>query len=267
MKLGYRFLLLAVLVCSCQALRAQLIDFQQGEWVDLSHAYSEQTLYWPTSDTWKRETVFEGVTDGGWYYTAYRFSTAEHGGTHLDAPIHFFEGRQTADQVPLDSLIGPAVVIDVTERAAANADYQLTARDIELWEALHGPVPARSIVLIRTGYAQHWPDAERYLGTAERGQAAVKQLHFPGLHHGGARLLVERGVRAVGLDTASIDYGQSTQFLSHRVLFEANIPAFENLAGLSALPETGAFVVALPMKIKGGSGAPLRVAAWIPDSP
>lgn len=250
---------------AAQAAIAQEIDFSNGRWLDLSHPYSEETLYWPTSDTFHKETVFEGHTEGGWYYTAYSFTTAEHGGTHIDAPIHFFEGRKTVDQLDIDQLAGPAIVMDVSEAVAGNPDYQVSARDIELWEALHGTIPSGSIVLIHTGFATRWPDAKAYLGTAERGEAAVNSLHFPGLHEQGARLLVARGIKAVGLDTASIDHGQSGDFMSHRILFEANIPAFENLADLSALPVSGAFVVALPMKIKGGSGAPLRIAAFVPE--
>lgn len=259
-----RITILGTLACLVtQWACAQEIDFSRGHWLDLSHAYSEETLYWPTSDTFHRETVFEGHTDGGWYYTAYSFTTAEHGGTHIDAPIHFFEGRKTVDQLDIDQLIGPAIVIDVSVAVSGNPDYQVSARDIELWEALHGTIPQGSIVLINTGFASRWPDAEAYLGTAERGEAAVKSLHFPGLHEQGARLLVARGIKAVGLDTASIDHGQSADFMSHRVLFEANIPAFENLADLAGLPASGSFIVAMPMKIKGGSGAPLRVAAFV----
>lgn len=236
-----------------------------GRWIDLSHAYGEDTLYWPTASTFHKETVFEGETEGGWYYTAYDIRTAEHGGTHLDAPVHFYAGRDTADRVPLERLIGPAVVIDVSEQALAEPDYQLSAADIGGWEAVHGRVPPGSIVLVRTGYAAFWPDAERYLGTRRRGADAVPLLHFPGIHPDAARLLVQRAVGAVGLDTASVDFGQSTDFMTHRILYEANIPGFENVADLAGLPPVGALVIALPMKIRGGSGAPLRIVAFVPD--
>jgi kynurenine formamidase len=246
------------------AAQAQAIDLGSGQWHDLSHAYSEQTLYWPTASRFHKETVFEGETEGGFYYTAYDIRTAEHGGTHLDAPIHFYAGRRRVDQIPLDNLIGAGVVIDISAQAMADRDYQLGVGDLEAWEAVHGQIAAGSIVLVRTGFARYWPDAERYLGTAERGPAAVPKLHFPGIHPEAARVLVQRGVAAVGLDTASVDYGQSTDFMTHRVLYEANIPGFENVADLAALPATGTFVVALPMKIAGGSGAPLRIAAFVP---
>lgn len=210
--------------------------------------------------------VARGVTEGGYYYAANDFSMAEHGGTHLDAPIHFAEGRHTADQIPVDRLVGAAVVVDVSNRATTNPDYQITVSDLEAWEAANGPIPDGSIVLLRTGWGARWPDRERYLGTALRGPEAVPQLHFPGLHPDAARWLVaHRQIDAVGIDTPSIDFGQSTLFDSHRVLFADNIPAFENVARLDVMPTVGAYVVALPMKILGGSGGPLRIVGVLPQ--
>ncbi|HEY4643237.1 MAG TPA: cyclase family protein, partial [Bacteroidota bacterium] len=128
----------------------------------------------------------------------------------------------------------------------------------------HGRIPQKAIVLIRTGYGSFWPDREKYMGTPERGTEAVAKLHFPGLHPDAAKWLIdERSVKAVGLDTPSIDHGQSTQFESHVTLFEANVPAFENVANLDQLPVNGFTVVALPMKIRGGSGGPLRIIALV----
>lgn len=239
--------------------------FPDGDLVDLSHPYDERTLYWPTSDGFRLDRVADGMTDAGFYYAANNFCTAEHGGTHLDAPVHFAKGAHATDQIPLDRFFGPAVVVDVVDRADADADYQVTTDDLQRWEAAHGALDAGAVLLLRTGYSRRWPDAERYLGTAERGPDAVAKLHFPGLHSDAARWLVrERSIKAIGIDTASIDYGQSTLFESHRELFERNIPAFENLTALERLPVRGAFVVALPMKIAGGSGGPLRAVAIVP---
>jgi kynurenine formamidase len=240
-------------------------QFRRGEIVDLSHAYDANAIFWPTAEAFRLDKVADGVTPGGYYYAANNFFTSEHGGTHIDAPVHFAQGRQTVDAIPLEKLVGLAIVIDVTAAAAADADYQISVQDFEQWEQQHGQVPRDSLVLLRTGYARHWPDAARYLGTSERGEAAVAKLRFPGLHPDAARWLVaNRAISAIGIDTASIDYGQSTQYESHRVLYDQNIPAFENLASLDRLPATGATVVALPMKIKGGSGAPLRAIALLP---
>ncbi len=236
-----------------------------GEWVDLTHTLTEDTIFWPTEDDYQHEEEFFGMAEGGYFYSSYRIHLAEHGGTHLDAPIHFAEGRQTTDQIPLSSLIGPAAVIDVSEAAAEDRDYLVTRADIEGWEVEHGALPAGAIVLFRTGFDRYWPDREAYLGTALRGQEGVAALHFPGISEEAARLLVEeRDIAAVGLDTASLDYGQSTDFIAHQILLGANIPGLENVAGLGALPPTGATVIALPTKIGGGSGGPLRIVALLP---
>ena len=137
--------------------------------------------------------------------------------------------------------------------------------DFESWEADHGKLPDDIIVLIHTGFGRFWPDREAYMGTAERGAGAVAKLHFPGLHPDTAHWLVEnRSIHSIGLDTPSIDFGQSTGFKAHRILMEQNIPAFENVANLDQLPAKGFEVIALPMKISGGSGGPLRIVARVP---
>ena len=233
--------------------------------MDLSHAYDADAIFWPTADPFRLEKVADGITSAGYYYAANNFFTSEHGGTHIDAPVHFAQGHQSVDQIPLDRLMGHAIVVDVTERAENDADYQVTQDDLLAWERANGSLPAGAIVLLRTGFSRRWPDATRYLGTPERGEEGVAKLHFPGLHPGAARwLIANRSIKAIGIDTASIDYGQSKLFESHRLLYAEDIPAFENLTGLERLPLTGAFIVALPMKIKGGSGAPLRAVAIVP---
>lgn len=241
-------------------------NWPSGHWIDLTHDFSAETVYWPTAESFKLDTVFAGVTDKGYYYSAYRFYAAEHGGTHIDAPVHFAKGRMSVEEIPLQQLIGPAIVIDVSAKALADRDYEVSVEDLTFWEAEFGSIPDTAIVFLRTGSAKFWPDRQTYMGTDERGNAAVAKLHFPGLHPEAARWLVKyRAVSAVGLDTPSIDYGQSQLFESHRILFDKNIPVFENVANLDRLPEKGAFVIALPMKIKGGSGGPLRIIAFLPE--
>ena len=237
----------------------------QQRLVDLTHAFDEDTIYWPTEEGFVLEGGSTGMTDKGYWYSANRFRSAEHGGTHIDAPEHFAQGHWTVDEIPLRRLIGPAVRVEVRRQAEKNPDYEVTVSDFEAWEALHGAIPQGAIVLIDTGFGRRWPDRESYLGTGDFGAEAVSKLHFPGLAPSAAEWLVgEREIHAVGLDTASIDRGQSTLFESHRILFEANIPAFENLANLDQLPEKGFSVIALPMKIEGGSGAPLRAIGLVP---
>ncbi len=239
----------------------------QGALVDLSHEYSAEAIFWPTAESFRLDVVASGTTPAGYYYAANNFATSEHGGTHLDAPIHFAEGRWTVEQIPIERLVGDAVVVDVSAACATQPDYQVSVADLTGWEGANGRIDEGAIVLIRTDYSRRWPDAEKYLGTRERGEAAVPKLHFPGLHADAARWLAEtRRVKAVGIDTASIDYGQSTFFEAHRALYERNVPGLENLTNLDRLPARGATIVALPMKIKGGSGAPLRAIAVVPPA-
>ncbi|NOX38861.1 MAG: cyclase family protein [Calditrichaeota bacterium] len=257
------FILMGLLVLGCAR---KEVGLDGGRWIDLSYEFSEETIYWPTSDPFKLETVFSGVTDQGFYYSANKFCAAEHGGTHMDAPVHFAQGKRPVNEIPLEQLMGPAVVIDVSEQALKNRDYLVTVEDFQNWEARHGEIPSGAIVFLRTGYGRFWPDREKYMGTAERGAQAVPKLHFPGLHPDAARWLVEnRTIDAIGLDTPSIDYGQSTHFESHQILNGQNIPILENVANLDQLPATGAWVIALPMKIKGGSGGPVRIVARVPE--
>jgi kynurenine formamidase len=249
------FLISIFLVTALQAQPARRI-------IDLTYPFDGDSVYWPTAETFKLETDFEGMTEKGYFYSAYRYSAAEHGGTHLDAPIHFAKGRNSVDQIPLEQLTGPGLVVDVTTQCATNPDYLVSVADFQTWERRNGRIAAGSIVLLRTGFGKYYPDRKRYLGTDERGADAVAKLHFPGLDPAAARWLTQsRSIKAIGLDTASIDRGQSTLFESHRALFEKNIPAFENVANLDQLPVKGFTIVALPMKIKGGSGGPLRIIA------
>ena len=245
---------------------AGVFDGSGGRWVDLTHAFSQEAVYWPTAQGFALDTVAYGPTPGGWFYAAFDFSAAEHGGTHLDAPIHFAEGRLTADQIPLSGLMGPAAVVDVSEKA--DADYLVSVDDLLAWEAAHGRLPDGAILLLRTGWATRWSDRVAYLGTDLTGPEAVPALHFPGLDPEAARWLVaERGVVAVGIDTPSIDRGQSATFDAHVILYSENMAGFENVANLDMLPAAGSYVVALPMKIQGGSGGPLRIVAFVPSTP
>ncbi len=233
--------------------------------VDLSHAFDADTIFWPTEEGFVLIPEHAGLTPGGYYYESHRFRSAEHGGTHLDAPIHFGANGWHVDEIPIERLVGPAVRIDVSPACEADRDHAISLRDLENWEARHGAIPGGSIVLLHTGLSAHWPDRAAYLGTNERGEGAVAKLHFPGIDPAAARWLVdERGVSAVGLDTPSLDPGVSKTFESHRIFSAANVPGFENLTGLEKLPPLGFHVVALPMKIRGGSGAPLRIIALLP---
>ncbi len=258
-----RFMLLGTIVIPRFA-ATQQIDLSSSRLVDLTHSFNSQTIYWPTSPSaFKLDQLSRGQTEGGYFYSANAFSTPEHGGTHLDAPIHFSEAGQTADRIPLDKLIGPAVVIDIARQAGENPDYRLSRDDVLAFERQHGRIQLGTIVLLRTGWSSRWPDRKRYLGDDTPGDAS--RLRFPSFGDDAARLLVEeRGVEALGVDVASIDYGQSKDFMVHRIAAARNVPGLENLTNLDGLPPTGATVIALPMKIEGGSGGPVRIIAVVP---
>ncbi|MEX2307881.1 MAG: cyclase family protein [Pirellulales bacterium] len=234
--------------------------------IDLTHPFNETTIYWPTEEGFKLLRGPAGVTEGGYYYAANRFMCAEHGGTHIDAPIHFWEGGQTVDEVPLARLVGPGACVDVLQKCEADRDYQVMVEDFQVWEAANNASLEDRIVLIRTGFGRYWPDRAKYLGTTDTGRAAVAKLRFPGLDPAAADWLVtRRRIRMVGIDTASIDHGQTRTFPTHVRLFRDNVPALENVAHLDNLPADGFRIVALPMKIGGGTGAPCRVIAILSD--
>jgi kynurenine formamidase len=259
------FVMTASTGCTERPLQLSLVSLQQSRLVDLTHAFGHDTIVWPTEQNVKIVAQYAEDMPGGYYYASNRLELPEHGGTHIDAPIHFSKGKQTLDQIPIDRLVGSAVRIDVSEQCVNDRDYRILIQDLERWESRHGRIPARTVVLLDTGFGRLWPSRQQYLGTELRGAEGVQALHFPGLHPDAATWLVrERQVKAIGIDTASIDYGRSTRFETHVALLSQNVPVFENLADLSQLPERGFDVIALPMKIAGGTGGPLRIIAVVP---
>jgi kynurenine formamidase len=239
--------------------------WEQSWFVDLTHAFGADTIVWPTEQDFRLVVQQEGDTPGGYYYSSNRIEMPEHGGTHIDAPVHFSKNGKRLDQIPIRSLVGAGVKIQVTAQCALDRGYRITIQDLEGWEAAHGLIPDQAVVLLDTGFARYWPSRQDYLGTELRGEEGVGALRFPGLHPDAAAWLVrERRIKAVGIDTASIDYGQSTTFETHVALLSHNVPVFENLADLHSLPHRGFDVIALPMKIAGGTGGPLRIIAVVP---
>jgi kynurenine formamidase/D-alanyl-D-alanine dipeptidase len=262
--LEYPVLDVAFAALGRQAAQPTILEPERVRVLDLTHPFDERTVYWPNAPSdFELQRLQFGETPAGFFYAANAFCAPEHGGTHLDAPIHFFRDRQTVEAIPVERLAGPAYVLDVRKQAAVDPDYRLTVEDVARWEASHGRIAPGAIVLLRTGWSERWPDRRRYLGDDTPGR--ITELHFPAYGKEAAELLVkERGAAVLGLDTASLDHGPTKDFPVHRVAAEANVPGLENLTGLEALPETGAYVVALPMKIAGGSGAPVRVIAFLP---
>src|SRR6266404_5420926 len=225
--------------------------------IDLSYALSDKLVPWP-GDAKAFEAKVNATVEKNGYFTR-SFWMLEHYGTHMDAPAHFPPGKVTVDQIPAKQLMGPAVVLDVRAEGAKDADFQLPAASVEEWEKRHGRIPEGAIVLLRTGWASRWPDARRY-----RNQDAQGKMHFPGFSSGAAKLLIERKVSVLGCDTMSIDYGASGDFAVHHLALGAGLYHLENLADLTELPESGAFLIAAPIKLEGGSGGPVRVFALLP---
>src|SRR3990172_1698018 len=242
------------------------IDLASGRLVDLSYAYDETTIYWPTSPTsFVLTELARGKSEGGYFYSAYSFSTPEHGGTHLDAPVHFSETGRTAGEVPVRQLIAPGAVIDMSDAASQNPDALLDLETVRAWEGRNGPISEGTVVILRTGWGRRWTEgAKAYLGDDTPGDAS--NLHFPGYGVEAARYLVEeRKVGALGIDTASIDHGPSKDFAVHRVVAARNAIGLENVARAEELPEKGFWIVALPVKIGKGSGGPVRIVALLPE--
>lgn len=237
-------------------------DRSENKIIDLTYTFSKETIYWVTAREFELDVVFKGDTDKGYFYAANNFATAEHGGTHIDAPIHFSKTGQTVEEIPLNRLMGSAIKVDVSANALNNPDYLVSIQDFKDWETKEGKIPDGAIVILETGFSRYYPDKVKYMGTDKRGEHAVKELHFPGLDPDAAQWLVDhRNIHAIGIDTPSIDYGQSEYFKSHVILLSKNIPAFENVANVDQLPSKGFQIIALPMKIKDGTGAPLRIIA------
>ncbi len=248
--------LLAGLLAACSPVRSPTL-------VDLTYAFGEDTIYWPANKSFHREKTAWGMTADGYWYASAEFGASEHGGTHIDAPIHFAEGGRSLDRIPIEQFIGPALVIDVRAHCESDPDYALAVDDILEWESRHGPIEEGTLVFMFSGWGRRWPDRAGYLGSAEPDDSHA--LHFPGFSKEAVEFLVyARRVRGLGIDTASIDPGRSRDFPAHRVLGDADIYALENVAALDRLPPRGAVVYALPMKITGGTGGPVRIIALIP---
>lgn len=250
------FLLLNLaLLTSCTAGQPRIID--------LTYSFDEHTVYWPKNLSFHRQDTARGINEKGFWYASGTFSASEHGGTHMDAPVHFASSGISVDEIPVESLIGPAIVLDIREACQQNPDYELSVQDIQQWESKHGSIEQNDLVLVQTGWGKYWPDPQKYLGSPTPDNPLT--LHFPSFSAEAMAFLVhEREVRGVGIDTASIDPGQSKDFQAHQILSTADSYAIENVAYLDQVPTRGATVYALPIKIKEGTGGPVRMIAIIP---
>ena len=224
--------------------------------VHLSHVLTPGMPEWPDDPPLAVTRVAELATHG---YALRQVTIGEHSGTHANAPASFHAGGAGIDAYPADSLVAPAVVIDVGAAAARDADHRLSIAEIATWEAQHGTVPSGSLVLVRSSWAARWSEPARFLNPGSDGR-----MHFPGVSPAAAELLVaERRVAGLGIDTHGIDGGDADTFaVNARVLDQPRL-LLENLANLDHLPPTGATIVVGVLRWRGGTGSPAAVLALV----
>ncbi|KAK7083783.1 hypothetical protein SK128_018325 [Halocaridina rubra] len=246
-----------------------VIQYCEGNLVDLSHDVSEDAHHWLEGVPFTRTVLAKGYSPKGFWYEANSFCMSEHTSTHLDAPSHFAEGKWRVHEIPIEHLIGPGVVIDITSKVAKNHTAELSTDDLMSWLNEHGPLPDGVIVLVYTGWDKRYGNKKDYFGTDTND---TSNLVYPGVSPGAAQILASyeaangNKVVGVGLDSPSLDHGPSKLYEAHQAIFKANIYALENVANLGKLPTKGFQVSVMPMKIRGGSGAPARVVATLPDA-
>lgn len=236
-------------------LKALLKGLKEGELelLDLTHPLSESTQHWPGGVPFSKRLLVD--YDRG--YRKFMFQMAEDVGTHVDSPAHFFEGMATIDRLPLRDLIGPGVVVDVREKVARDPDYLLSIEDLKAWEGRFGAMPEGAIVAMLSGWGSRWGNTESYRNMDERGV-----MHFPGYSRESAEFLVsEREVAGIGIDTLSLDFGGSSDFPVHRIMFEAGKFQMENMANLELLPASGALIFAIPLLVEAAPEAVARIFA------
>ena len=261
MKIHRIVILLIFIVFSCLPVFSKTSIFRFPSYIDLTHTLSNNTIHWAVQKPFQLITSYDGQTSNHHYYSDHQFSMLAHIGTHIDAPKHFYQYGEGVAAIPLQSLIGDAVLINVNKKIQHDVDYQISVEDLVTWQNQYGKIPMNSIVLFNTGYENYWPNRYYYFGTNKVGYDAKNNLHFPGLSLAAAKWLIQHKVKAIGIDTASIDYGLSKNFLVHQLLAKYRIPIFENLTRLNKLSPKGNYIIALPLKVSGSSGAPLRIIA------
>jgi kynurenine formamidase len=235
--------------------RARCVE-QRHKIVDLTHAIQEAMPIFPGGVPFKKEVVVD--YDAG--YRAHKFELGENTGTHVDAPAHFFQGKPTISEIAVDELVVPLAVINVSKKVKSDPDYQVSGSDIVDWEGVNGPVPVGSLFVANTGWHKRFQDPAKYLNADAEGV-----LHFPGFSAEAAKLLMERDVVGLGIDTLSLDHGISKDFATHKVVLAAGKYQVENLANLDDLPDVGATVVVAVLPVVDGTQAQARVLALVPE--
>ena len=224
--------------------------------LDLTHTMSETSPTWEGTEQFRARRTANYEQQG--YYSR-DLVLPEHFGTHIDAPAHFARGLWTVDQIPAERLVRPLAVINVSEKAAHNPDYQVTVEDIAKWEDVHGHIPAGAVVVMRSGWGDRWNNRQAFRNADARGV-----LHFPGFSLEAAQFLVDaRFIVGLGTDTMSVDAGGSSHYPVHQYCSSRSVYHLENVANLEITPESGATLIVAPSKFEKGSGAPARLLAML----
>ncbi|XP_055925230.1 isatin hydrolase-like [Argiope bruennichi] len=253
---------LSILICVLIRIDDSACNPIPFEMVDLTYVFDNTTLYWPEQKKFELKVILNGTMSDGYWFQIEEYFSGIHVGTHMDAPCHFAKGRWCVDEIPLERLVVPAAVIDITEKAEKDRDALVEVEDLLKWEFHTGHTLDGATIMVRSGWSKRWPDREAYTGTADYDP---KKLHFPGVSKDAAQWLVDnRNIYGLGIDTLSVDNGISKDFMTHRILYDKNIYGLENVANLDKIPLYGATIIAMPMKVGKGSGAPVRLVATFP---
>jgi len=226
--------------------------------VDLTHTINDKVPPFSASQSEDYKVTVQDTIEKNKVFVR-KFSVPEHYGTHIDAPAHFAKGLWTVDQIPAERLIAPMVVLDISNKAKTNSDYQLSIKDIADWEQSHGQIPGNAVVMLNTGWGSHWNSVQDFRNADAKGV-----MHFPGYSVDAARFLTEaRAVLGLGIDTLSVDSGQDADFPVHHYTMARSVYHLEDVANLDLVPATGSTVVVAPIKLEGGSGGPVRILALV----
>lgn len=228
--------------------------------IDLTYVLNSTSPAWPGDSDANPFSYTAIATQPSGAASLGSYSTVEHYGTHLDAPIHFADNTASVDKINTADLFAPVAVIDVRDKCRDNADYRLTVSDLMNWEEKHGLLPEGAVVMMLTGWGAKWNDQEAYRNQDEQGI-----MHFPGFSVEVNQFLIEeRNIKGIGIDNFSVDYGMSANFEAHGITNGAGKYHLENVANLDQLPEAGAYLIVAPIKLEGGSGGQVRIFAVIP---
>ncbi|MBN9542447.1 MAG: cyclase family protein [Alphaproteobacteria bacterium] len=226
-----------------------MLDFP-FEIIDLTHTLMPNIPTWDVSCGFYHNLKYDYDMEAEFKFKTHQINMQEGIGTHMDSPAHCFPGMQTIDQIDLNDLIAPCYVIDIS--SIANKDYALSVSDIKDFEAKYESIKPNSFVMVYTGWDKYWNDAAKYRNNHE----------FPSISKEAAEYLLSLNIKGIGIDTLSPD-NPKNGFPVHNIMLGNNKYIFENVANLSSMPQVSSYILAAPMKIEGGTEAPIRLMGLV----